>query len=163
MHFWKDKSFLLALLIALIVGWGTAVVEAQTEAESGYPAPPVAATPESSGEEPYPPPGAMTPEVTEPLVPLPPASLEDDQNGDPASSPGEESFDLAIPSVGSDGGRQPDPVPESGGAAGAARPAASSLISKLFLWLAFIAALLILIAALLWSIFLFNRQAVRGR
>jgi len=163
MHFWRDKSFLLALLIALIVGWGTAVAEAQTEAESGYPAPPAAATPESGGEEPYPPPPAMTPEPPEPLVPLPPTSLEDDHNGDSASPPAEQSFDLAIPSVGTVGGGQPAPVRESNGAARNAQPAASSLISKLYLWLAFIAALLIFVAALLWSIFLFNRQTVRGR
>jgi len=163
MHFWKDRPFLLALLIVLIAGWGTGVTEGQTEAESGYPALPAAATPESSGEEPYPPPAAMTPDVPELLVPLPPTSVEDDQNGDPASAPVEQSFDLAIPSVGTNGGRQPDSVLESGGAAGTARTAASSLMSKLFLWLAFIAALLIFVAALLWSIFLFNRQAVRGR
>jgi hypothetical protein len=163
MHFWKDKSFLLPLLILLIVGWGTAVAEAQDGAESGYPAPPVAATPQSSGEEPYPPPAAITPEASEPLVPLPPTSVEDDHNGDLAPPPAEQSFDLAIPSVGTVGGGQPDPVRQSNGAASHGQPAASSLISKLYLWLAFIAALVIFVAALLWSIFLFNRQAERGR
>jgi hypothetical protein len=157
---WR-KAFYLTLFTLLIMGGATAVLQAQSDsdAESGYPAPPPPET-EQADEVPYPPP---TPFTLEPLPTPTPFTLEEiAPTGDeePVLLPWSDQMTPAADTVGGSG----QPAPPTGATTrNQTTSSGSSLMSKLFLWVAFTAAALIFAAAVFWSIILFNRQTTARR
>jgi hypothetical protein len=157
---WRAAFPLTPLFFLLLLGVWTAVpLQAQSETESGYPAPPGEQPIEAEEiwpDEPYP---ALTPTPFT-LIPLDTPESEtfpgdSDSGYDPGQAP---TFDGGLPSVGS--------TPAGNGqieSGGDAEHVASDIVSQALLWFTFSAALLIFIGALFWSIMLFNRRMTGGR
>jgi hypothetical protein len=170
MRFWRQtwrKAFYLALFFALGAVWTAAVVYAQSDS---YPPPPAEPTPESTEGEPYPPPTPFTLQPQTDLPPTPSVSVPELDEAPDAAPSGGNDDNPTLPPWNQDPVSDAPPMGSGqagqagvGGNASPTQLPTSSLISKLFLWVAFSAALLIFAAALFWSIILFNRQAVRGR
>lgn len=156
---WRAALRLTPLFFLLLLGVWTAVpLQAQSETDSGYPAPPDEQPIETDDvwlDEPYPGP-SPTPFT---LIPLDTPESEDftddsDSGYDPGQAPTPGS---GLPSVGSNppGNGQP-----AGG--GETERVASDIGSQALLWLTFSAALLIFIGASFWSIVLFKRRMTGG-
>jgi hypothetical protein len=161
---WRAAFPLTPLFFLLLLGVWTAVpLQAQSETESGYPAPPGEQPIEAEEiwpDEPYPAPTPFT------LIPLDTPESQtfpgDSASGyDPGQAP---TFDGGLPSVGSTpaGNGQAMGGGEAESIAGD-NDIASDTVSQALLWFTFSAALLIFIGALFWSIMLFNRRMTGGR
>jgi hypothetical protein len=163
---WRAAFIKLTPLFFLLLAgsWTAAAIQAQSETDSGYPAPPTEQPPENDdpwADEPYPGPTPFT------LIPIETPENQFQEgvtNGNSgASNPGffqDQEIQPAngnLPSVGSESVSNGQPNVAGG------QTAARDGMSQALLWLTFIAALLIFIAASFWSIMLFNRHTTAGR
>lgn len=141
----------LITLLFLLFAWGRPI-----QAQEAYPEPEVEPTPITleNGPTPefYPEPAVPATGAPEEALPLEPVFEASPQP--PPGLPGVDDFESLPPAIGTDRAGAPD---QPAGAEPSRLSLSDPILGRIFLWIAFLAGMLIFSTAVLWSIFLFTR------